>query len=357
MVKKKSVILAILVIFLFTLTAVSAGENVTDDAIAENAHEDVEINVTKTAGTFQDLHDLIEDTSEEYVLELDRDYENEGRWNFIEIDKEMGIDGKGHSIDAKSLSRVFRITGSNVLLKNITFLNGNYDDFYGGAIYLNSTSSLRIIGCKFINFSAESGGAIYCDEFSGLHVVNSSFINCSAKFGGAIYFRPNTVSVINNTNFTNNVAEVIGGSLFSTGCWMTIERSSFKNSSAIYESGGAFTFLNTVFDGRYLTISDCGSEFGGAFTLLSSKSNITHSKFRKNSALYDGGALYAAYGELYLEDNEFIDNSANRGGAAFISLITTEISNNLLKDNSATLANAVYALTVNDLGNASLLLR
>ena len=88
---------------------------------------------------------MIEDTSEGHLLELDKDYENEGRWNFIEIDKEMGIDGKGHSIDAKSLSRVFRITGSNVLLKNITFLNGNYDDFYGGAIYLNSTSLLFLL--------------------------------------------------------------------------------------------------------------------------------------------------------------------------------------------------------------------
>ncbi len=395
--------LAIFVVFLLSVSAVCADENLTDDSIVENAQEDAAVNATQTVGTFTQLSNSIKSTDEGYMLHLSRDYENDGRWNYINIDKRMGIDGEGHSIDAKSSSRVFRVTASYVLLKNITFVNGKYDNFYGGAIYLASNSNLEIRDCRFINCTSElggaiycsdssrldisnssfikcssdsggaiycsdssnltisnsnfiscssdSGGAIYCEDFSRLYISNSSFINCSAQFGGAVYYMSNVVGTIYDSTFTGNVAEVVGGSLFSGGGTIRIERSNFTNGRAIYESGGAFTFIDTTFIGHYLGIFDCESEFGGAVTLLSSRTNMTHSTFRKNSAKYDGGALYASYGLLYLEDNVLSQNTASRGGAVFLNMITAKVSGNVLEDNSALKANAIYALTLNDLAD------
>lgn len=43
----------------------------------------------------------------------------------ILISKSIVIDGKGHTINANKISRIFNITADNVILRNINFINGN----------------------------------------------------------------------------------------------------------------------------------------------------------------------------------------------------------------------------------------
>lgn len=79
--------------------------------------------------------------------------------NGITISKDnFTIDGNGHTINGNGEARIFNITGANVILKNITFINA-YTPNDGGAIL--SIENITIISCNFTNNTAlGKGGAI-----------------------------------------------------------------------------------------------------------------------------------------------------------------------------------------------------
>ena len=73
------------------------------------------------------------------------------------------LDGQGHTLDARSYSRIFTISGNNVTLKNIVFKNGYYNS-NGGAISITTGYiDVNIINCTFENnyISTKNGGSIY----------------------------------------------------------------------------------------------------------------------------------------------------------------------------------------------------
>ena len=101
----------------------------------------------------------------------------------------MTIDGQGHTLDANSKSNIFRISNSQVTLKNINFINSYSKDY--SAVYGNCT----VINCTFTDCICEkNGGALYNGT-----AYDSSFIRCEAALeddhghyanygkGGAIY--------------------------------------------------------------------------------------------------------------------------------------------------------------------------
>ena len=70
------------------------------------------------------------------------------------------IDGNGAVIDmAGSSIRAFYVSGSNVIIKNLTIKNANFSND-GGAISFSGQGTVE--NCNFINNTASSaGGAIY----------------------------------------------------------------------------------------------------------------------------------------------------------------------------------------------------
>lgn len=80
--------------------------------------------------------------------------------NGIKLDvDDLAIDGNGHAIDARGLTRIFYCTGQNVTIKNIILKNG-FAKEYGGAI--NNHGELTITKSTLNNnTSRTSGGAVY----------------------------------------------------------------------------------------------------------------------------------------------------------------------------------------------------
>ena len=111
--------------------------------------------------TFLMLSHQIE--NHENYLELTNDYAytdiDEEFINRIIISKDnFTIDRKGHSINGNGHARIFNITGKDITLINITFINA-YTPNDGGAIASNDT--ITIISCNFTNNAAiGKGGAI-----------------------------------------------------------------------------------------------------------------------------------------------------------------------------------------------------
>ena len=86
--------------------------------------------------------------SAEYELNLSSDFVFDDKYDSafvdgIPISRPITINGNGHVLDAKNLSRVFYINSTNVTLNNITFLNVNYHDD-GGAVYVAGINNLSL---------------------------------------------------------------------------------------------------------------------------------------------------------------------------------------------------------------------
>ena len=187
-----------------------------------------------STGTFTDLNNLIQNSPENSVIKLDKNYtyDNNTDYDFfidgVVINKKIIIDGQGHTINAKNFARIFRIN-TEVTLKNINFRNANYH----GAI--DNFDELFVVNCTFINNTDKSGGgAIYNAFDCSLSVVNSTFINNTAKDGGAIFnqdYKDFSFSVVNCT-FINNNANNVGAIGNDYDCSFSVVNCTFINNTA-----------------------------------------------------------------------------------------------------------------------------
>ena len=247
-------------------------------------------------GDFESLQQLVDGASENSVINLERDYTytigldtiTEG---IIVNKRNLTIDGHGYTIDAKSMSRIFKVVVGGVTLNNIIFSNGNssspsttvhYND--GGAVHFTGISvDGAVTNCNFTNNLACDGGALYM--FSGT-VENCNFINnlASSNRGGAIYFS-SSGSVL-NCNFTNNNASYCGGaiSMYSG----TVENCNFTHNLAS-DMGGAIYF-NQQSNVLNCNFTNNNASRGGA--VFVSHSNVSNCNFVNNTASY-GGAIYS----------------------------------------------------------------
>ena len=227
--KKKIVIFTLILLALFSIASVCAGD-VNDTLTASEDDSQIELTATEddlngidenqVTGepsvdnkTFTALKEKIDNAGDNSTVVLPNDYmyENEFTVDGILINKSLTIDGNGFTIDANNSARIFNIAGATVTLQNIKFINGQINGF-GAAIYCND-SNLTIINCTFLDNSAygpnSTGGAVY---FNGgkLTVDNSKFDKNTAGIdGGALYFKGED-GVISRSNFTSNNASYNG---------------------------------------------------------------------------------------------------------------------------------------------------
>ena len=148
---------------------------------------------------------------------------------------------KNLTLNGATIKNFGTVDATNVIFENGVANADDYNNLYGGTIYLPSSGKLTISNSKFINNSAhwfggaiagesatsisitgttfedcqsvdDAGGAIYAFSTS-LEVENSVFNNCLANFAGAICSL-NSAMTVNNTNFTNNLARYEGGAIY-----------------------------------------------------------------------------------------------------------------------------------------------
>ena len=190
---KKTIIFLMVAIFIFSITAVSAN-GMNDTAINSDDTSQIELttsnemdvdnlklseknatiaytNNVESVGLSIDSAVMSADTgtysglAEEIGhgenIELKQDYYTYDSGAFIDIkDDNSVIDGKGAVIDmAGSYVRAFYVSGSGVIIKNLTIKNSKYKFNRGGAIYFNYPGT--VTNCNFVNNSASIGGAIY----------------------------------------------------------------------------------------------------------------------------------------------------------------------------------------------------
>ena len=303
MMRKIIIFLALLVLFV-SIGAVSAEENFT--ALQE------EINSST---------DSIEIT-QDYVYDNTTDYEI--RSGIIINKSDFSINGNGYTIDASNQARIFNITGNNITINNLHFINGNSFKKDGGAIY--ALGSITLNNVTFTNNYADAGGAIFSNVT--LAINNATFIGNGAKWGGDIYSRNKTD--IFNSIFSNSTSKY-AAAIYAKGN-ITVRDSIFRDLSANETAGaiGIKDFNNIEINNCTFINTKAVKNAGAIFIDVYKTTGITYivnSTFTNTSGDY-GGALVQLGGKLYIECCEFVNNTASfDGGAIYISYTDTFFNN------------------------------
>lgn len=344
------------VILFISISSINAADNSTLD--------DNNI-LSDSDGTFTDLSELI--NGDETVINLDKNYKyvsgDSVSSDGITINKAITINGNGCTIDASGSVRIFQITSPNVVLNNITFINGFHEN--GGAINVNSENVI-VNNSYFKSNNASdstSAGAIYWNSAKGIIensifesnkaynagavlwlgkdgiIKNSSFINNYAPVAGALYIYSNLL--IENSNFRYNKANG-GGSMYIAGDNATIRNSRFEfESSAGY--GGSIWFYRPNVKIENSTFKSCkANRYGGAIYANYENATIINCNFENNSANF-GGSVYVINDYLSVENCNFKSDSANyHGGSIFFNAKNCKINNSNFTNCFASAGGGVY---------------
>ena len=260
--------------------------------------------------TFKDLNNHINWSGD--VLEIIHDYtfNNESDSGPVVIEKSnFTINGNNHIVDGKGQSGIFNITGNNVTINNLIFINGNSTK--GGAIFAAGQVTLNNV--TFINNNAGRGGAIYSNK--ELTLNNITFINNSATAGGAIAFYNNILNC-SNSRFIDNSAER-GSSIYSDNITLNVCNSFITSNKSskygqIYASGSTVNIDNSEF----INIS---SVYASALYLENSKSSIINSRFVNLTADKSAGAIAIRWsGNSYIKGCEFINTKSFKNAGAIL---------------------------------------
>ena len=349
--------------------------------------------------TFTDLQNAIGLVDGILTLDSDIAMTDDEAANFVNgviINKNIRIDGKGHTIDAKNLGRIFKINNwCDVTLTNVTLTNGNAT--VGGAIY--NFGNLDLVHVNFVNNTAKYGGAIMNYAY-GLVLDDSTFTNNTAKIGGAIYnygigfvvgnstFVNNSAAdgagaimnggrgfVVGNSTFANNTATSKGGAIYNYGIGFVVGNSTFANNTAedagaVYNEGdnsvvGNSTFANNTAEdagavynegdnsvvGNSTFVNNTATSIGGAI-INNGKLVVDNSAFEDNAANYYGGAILNN-GKLVVDNSAFEDNAANYYGGAIFNWDDLQVTNSAFDGNDILVRN-IRAMDNVDHGGAAI---
>lgn len=190
----------------------------------------------------------------------------------VVLDKDLVIDGNGHSIDAKDMARIFivlnkdvTVTFRDISFKNAYFPKASGDDYLydgGGAIY--NEGSCKFEFCEFLNNHVTfSGGAVY--NYKGTISFFECIFNHNHSDGpaGVIFNNCGDLDFV-NCIFENNSSKQAGAVLCDFLGNLKFNCSSFKDNSTEFKGiialghnvsfdfEGSIFFENTVSEGQYI---------------------------------------------------------------------------------------------------------
>lgn len=298
---KRIMLMALLLVSLLTITAVSADDSTTDEKVLESiGSADLQDEILSADdGTFTALQNRIENAQIDSTVVLENDYKYDEKTAGIKVDKSLTINGNGHTLDGLSKSNIIDVSGNDgmhvtVILENIRFDNGKT------AVKSDYTGNLIVKNCTFTNNVAnEDGGAI--NAMGSLTVQKCTFTGNEAENGGAIYSLGDLM--VAESVFSDNHAWKDGGAVYI---------------NCFYKPGENIVWVNPAYSITYdITLYNCtvrdstftGNHAGGIVRESGSggaifangyiddennhRANILHSTFGANSATDYDGEIYA----------------------------------------------------------------
>ena len=187
---------------------------------------------------------------------------------------------QGHDVTVKDIKADFSyaskeggaifVEGANATISGSSFTRGNSTSASGGSIYVKGDNA-DIVNSNFtMSMSANQGGAIFVDGYNATISGGTCRMNNATNDGGCIFIKGDDTKILGVT-FMQSHADKTGGMITVDGRNAYINGSSFSMSSSNY--GGAIYIGGTAATSGY-------------------NATIENSKFDKNNATKDGGAVY-----------------------------------------------------------------
>ena len=247
--KTKIFLMMLIVLTLMSISSIHASD--LDNLTIENDQITTTDNITRDndaihdenpPGTFDDLREDIGHLSSGGVFNVTRDYhfagskcdpDGENRGITISANN-ITIIGNGHTIDGDHQSAFFMVTGDNVKIYNLTFMNGQY---HGKTIkmsvykkdsttdwvtyyYTNDVSPIDWVGnkgviadCIFYGNVATNGAAITWEGNNGL-ITNSLFLSNYARGAGGAILVKGKNDTIKDSVFLNSTSQLSGEAIY-----------------------------------------------------------------------------------------------------------------------------------------------
>ena len=394
--KSKCFTFILILLVLFTITAISASDNQTE--------------IQTDSGNYKSFEDLNKTLSEGgSVVNLENDYRSDVNSSIgITLDKNytFTINGNNHIIENLNENNTLtfvNIQGS-VIINNLTFkncadsrmsFNGNATfnnvnfinctrkdtdgllDFISAANFdhcnfqtsgnvhnfINSMSMQLTITNSIFNVSQIGTSCISARNYALFD--NVTFLNMQSNSAAAINFKGSQLTV-KNSKFINLHSTGTGGAIIQkffaedndkarvAGPPFLIENCTFTNVTSAND-GGAIFIDGSGSDGILKTtniincaFTNCKSQYGGAVANAGCDLNIINSTLKNNYAGFEGGAIYTTWGNLTITNSTLSDNTAeiNAGGIYFdegkLTINHTNLTNNTILKKSDK-PNAIYA--------------
>ncbi len=232
------------------------------------------------------------------------------------------------------------------LIKNYGSLNLLNSYFINNTLYndcnvLYNLGKTNIKNTTFMNNNEINYGMLI-SSFNNLTINNSKFINNSAKmYAGAIYVL-NSYLNVNNSEFNYNKANY-AGSIYLDNSTAYLYNTKFIKSNS-YRWGGAIgAELSKVFINNCEFINNTATnDVAGAVYSRESEVTITDSNFTSNTATF-GGSICQLDGKLYITNTDFNASYVKyNGGAIYDIYADIQIYNSTFTNNNALNGGAIY---------------
>lgn len=211
----------------------------------------------------------------------------------------------------------------------------------GGAIYIKAAENCEFAvisnSATFRSNTADNGGAIYAENVK--LTITADFEGNSASYGGAVYMTSACNGDFVNVTASADSAKQFGGFLYAKASDVSLSDSGIssekatKNGGAIYaDASSTVNITSSAFE------NNTAKQNGGAICILSGSagSRIEKTVFTGNSATDNGGAIYKeAAAQIELISCEFKDCAAKNGGAVYAAGGEVIINNTSLNANNA----------------------
>ena len=266
--------------------------------------------------------------------------------------------GGGGAIALDDVNCVFNMYGGEI--------SGNKANRFGGAIFLNSSTSKKIkggtvnlYGGTISNNSAQIGGAIY-SQYGGtvnLYGGKISGNTATANGGGAICLNHSGVLSMTGGKMQNNTAKTDGGAVNLFASTFTFSGGTISNNYSAEYGGAVYLSISGKLNMTGGEIcNNTAKEEGGAVHVYGENAtfNFSGGTITGNEAKKDGGAVYLNQenSTLNMTGGEISGNKAARNGGAvymFRATSTLNLSGGTIKNNTAgSSGGAVYFNTTSD---------
>ena len=235
------------------------------------------------------------------------------------------------------------VEASTLIAVRCTFASN--DATFGASLYCTS-STLAVNSSSFQGGRAsETGGSIHAEVNSSVSVLNTTFVENDAEFyGGAVYLESTNVQV-SGSIFESNSAGTTGGGLYARRSDVRLSESGFSDNRARW--GAATGFENATCNLEACVFMNNSAERSGGASYIEevSRVNIDGSTFSGNSATF-GGALYCQVSTLTVDNSVFERGRATETGGCIHSRRrsrVTILNTTMLENQAEDRGGAVFA--------------